>query len=239
MTVPSSGRVTTHEKAQPGIPGHPAGVGPGLGVATYFVHDFQMKRNAKSLLDMADEAQAKGKPEKAAESLSRYLELEKRDGKTYERYARVLDELYKDEPRRQGQVLEVYQEALRFNPEDPKLLRRCAELAMTPGLNRANDARTHWNALLKQHVKDPADPERAEIDEKLAECFARESNFDKAVESYQEAISIDKTRITSYVNLAELGRQERARTRRGGRPDRHHGQGQCEVGARLAEQISI
>src|SRR5271157_3610222 len=124
---------------------------PALGGVTYFVHYIQMDRNAKTLLVMAGDAEKEGKPDKAAEYLGHYLELRKNDGETYEWYARVLDRLYAEVPQRRGMVLDVYQEALRFDPDDTQILRQCADIAMTPYLNRTNDARTHLNALLEYY----------------------------------------------------------------------------------------
>ena len=77
-------------------------------------------------------AEKDGKQAKAAEIPQPLPESDKDDGETYKWYARVLDELYAEVPRRQELVLNVYQEALRFNPDDTQLERRCADLAMTP-----------------------------------------------------------------------------------------------------------
>ncbi len=181
-----------------------------LSVATWCLHEYQVKRNASAFLDLAHKAETDGKLAKAVESLNHYLSLIKDDGETYKWYARLLDEMYAEVPRRQELVLNVYQEALRFNPDDTQLKRRCADLAMTPFLNRTNDARTHLTALLDNYPKDSKDPDpgKAEIEELLAECFARESKFEEADGLYEDAIRIDKTRLSSYVKLAELRRKD-------------------------------
>src|SRR5271165_4363021 len=95
-----------------------------LGGAAYFVRGRRVQRNASALLDSARKDEEQGEGAKAAEALRQYLSLRPRDGKTWRWYARVLDGVATD-TRRRDQVYLVYKEALRYNPGDPALKRRC------------------------------------------------------------------------------------------------------------------
>src|SRR3954452_23915910 len=65
-----------------------------LGGATYFVHGFQIKRNAAALLERARKSESEGTLPKAVEALDQYLNLKRDDGETWQWYARLVDDLY-------------------------------------------------------------------------------------------------------------------------------------------------
>jgi len=95
----------------------------------HLLHRVQMGRNASSLLDRARSAEAGGNLLRAEESLSLYLGLKREDSSAWTWYARLTDERTK-EKRGRERVFLVNEEALRKNPDDRKLERRCAELAI-------------------------------------------------------------------------------------------------------------
>src|SRR4051812_41927703 len=133
-----------------------------LGGATYFVHGYQVQRNARGLLDRARKAQDEGKLARAAESLSQYLNLKNDDGESWRWYAQVLDKLHADgTPRAREKVYMVQEETLRHDSGDVELERRCADLALE--LRRSVDARRHLQNLLDRL------PEQAKIGPKAAE----------------------------------------------------------------------
>src|SRR5208337_161978 len=82
-------------------------------------------------------------------ALRQYLSLRPRDGEAWRWYARVLDEVNTDSRRRE-QVYLVYEEALRYNPGDPALERRCVDLALELRPERTADAKRHLKVLLSR-----------------------------------------------------------------------------------------
>ena len=186
-----------------------------LGGAAYLARGRQVQRNASALLDRARKDEEQGKASKAAEALGQYLSLRPRDGDTWRWYARVLDEVTTDS-RRRDQVYLVYEEALRYNPGDPALERRCVDLALELRPERTADAKRHLKALLTRAAEkleqgtevSSAAMELAELKELEGKCLLLESDFEAAANAYNEAISYDPTRLICYVQRARLDRNE-------------------------------
>ena len=186
-----------------------------LGGAAYLARGRQVQRNASALLDRARKDEEQGKASKAAEALGQYLSLRPRDGDTWRWYARVLDEVTTDS-RRHDQVYLVYEEALRYNPDDPALERRCVDLALELRPERTADAKRHLKALLTRAAEkleqgtevSSAAMELAELKELEGKCLLLEADFEAAANAYNEAISYDPTRLICYVQRARLDRNE-------------------------------
>ena len=186
-----------------------------LSGAAYVVRGRQVQRNASALLDRARKDEEQGKASKAAEALGQYLSLRPRDGETWRWYARVLDETTKDRRRRE-QVYLVCEEALRYNPDDPALERRCVDLALELRPERTADARRHLKVLLSRAAENlekgndvsNAALELAELKELEGKCLLLESDFEAAANAYNDAISYDPTRLICYVQRARLYRNE-------------------------------
>ena len=177
------------------------------GVGTYLLHRVQMGRNASSLLDRARSAEAGGNLLGAEESLGQYLSLKREDSSAWTWFARITDERTK-EKRGRERVFLVNEEALRKNPDDRKLERRCAELAIE--LERHNDARRH---LIHLNDAIQADPDKAaeaaELEDLLGQCDRLESKFDEAERHYRKSIALDRTRVVTFDRLGRLLRQDR------------------------------
>ena len=186
-----------------------------LGGAAYLVRGRQVQRNAAVLLDRARKDEEQGKASKAAEALGQYLSLRPRDRETWRWYARVLDETTKDRRRRE-QVYLVCEEALRYNPGDPALERRCVDLALELRPERTSDAKRHLKVLLTRAAEkleqgaevSSAAMELAELEELEGKCLLLESDFEAAANAYNEAISYDPARLICYVQRALLDRNE-------------------------------
>ena len=127
----------------------------------------------------------------------------------------MLDEVTTDN-RRRDELYLVYEEALRYNPGDPALERRCVDLALELRPERTADAKRHLKVLLTQVAekleKGPevsnAARELAELKELEGKCFFLESDFEAAANAYNESISSDPTRLCCYVQRARLYRNE-------------------------------
>ena len=167
------------------------------------------------MLDRARKDEEQGKASKAAEALGQYLSLRPRDRETWRWYARVLDETTKDRRRRE-QVYLVCEEALRYNPGDPALERRCVDLALelrpertadASAISRFCSARAAEN-LEKGNDVSSAALELAELKELEGKCLLLESDFEVAANAFNEAISYDPTRLFCYVQRARLDRNE-------------------------------
>jgi len=184
-----------------------------LGGGMHLVHDFQMQRNASALLDRARRAEAGNKLDKAEEALSQYLSIKHEDEPVWAWYARVLD-LQDSEGRRRERVFLVHQQALRYNPGDLKLERRCADLAFE--LKRYNDAHRHLDILLEQLSRDSqsksADQatakEKAELEDLLGQCDRGLLKYDEAEKWFREALKHDPGRLACYDRLARMRRTE-------------------------------
>src|SRR5271165_2508952 len=186
-----------------------------LGGAACLVHGRQVQRNASALLDRAQKDEEQGKASKAAVALGQYLSLRPHDGETWRWYARVRDEVTTDS-RRRDQVYLVYEEALRYNPGDPALERRCVDLALELRPARTTDARRHLKVLLSRAAENlekgndvsNAALELAELKELEGKCLLLESDFEAAANAYSDVISYDPTRLLCYVQRARLDRNE-------------------------------
>jgi tetratricopeptide (TPR) repeat protein len=181
-----------------------------LGVGVHFVHAFQVRRNASALLDRADRAEAGKDLEKAEQALRQYLNLRREDGPAWKRYAEVVEQRDSDRLRR-AQVFLVYEEALRHNPGDAKLGRRCAELALE--LQRYHDARRHLSELVKKKDSQgqPAAAEQAELEDLLGQCELGLTQYVEAEKQFLKALKLDPGRVACYDRLARLHRLARLR----------------------------
>jgi tetratricopeptide (TPR) repeat protein/predicted TPR repeat methyltransferase len=180
-----------------------------LGVGMHFVHGYQVQRNASALLERADRAEADKDLEKAEQALQQYLNLRREDVAAWKRYARVVDQRDPDHLRRQPVFL-VHEEALRHNPEDSELERRCADLALE--LERYKDAQRHLTSLLAPLLaklpKDSQSQPAAELEDLLGQCERGLGQFDQAEGRFTEALKHDPGRLDCYDRLARLRRGE-------------------------------
>ena len=96
-----------------------------LGVGMHLAHSVQIRRNASALLDRARRAEAGNDLEEAEQSLSQYLKIRRGDGPAWVWYAQVVDQ-HDPDRRQRERVLLVHEQALRNNPGNQKLGRRCA-----------------------------------------------------------------------------------------------------------------
>jgi tetratricopeptide (TPR) repeat protein len=175
-----------------------------LGVGVHFLHAYQIRRNAWALLVRAERAEANNELQKAEQSLSQYVNLERDDGRAWKRYAQIVERGDPDHLRRE-RVFLVYEEALRHNPDDLALERQCADLALA--LGRFNDARRHLDALSTHAPKDLQDKRAsAEITDLLGQCARGLNQYEQAKDKFEKAIEDDPGRVSCYYRLARLQR---------------------------------
>jgi tetratricopeptide (TPR) repeat protein len=197
-----------------------------LGGGIHFLHAFQVKRQAGTLLQQAtraeEEYQAQGDSnqlENAAEYLGRYLVLVPHDSNVRGDYGLILDELADEtgSRRTRQQAFEELETAVRRNQSRDDLRRRLVDVAMHPAVWRLKDAEEHLKILLQSQTKDP------ELERLLAHCYEAQGDFvepgtnstgyEKAVDTYKKAIQLyptshaPKGRIESYARAADLLRR--------------------------------
>jgi len=164
--------------------------------------------------------QAKIDEGKALQSLGEYLNILRQDGNVWVWYARDLDriQLHSNRQRRAGVFL-TYEEALRHNPGDSKIERRCAEIALE--LKRYSDAERHLMNLIMAVRTDstgqPAAAKLAELEDllgqsqrgmMLGQSAAGLSRFEEAEKWFVQAIEHDPKRVACYARLAHLRRTD-------------------------------
>ena len=177
-----------------------------FGGASYLVRSYQLRRNASVLLDRARSAEADKDLGKAAESLSQYLSIKSQDGLTWAWYARVVDQ-QTPQGRGRADVYLVHEEALRFQPGDPQLERKCADLALE--LERYSDARRHLQLLHSRAPKDShGEPADAELEDLLGQCDRGESKLAEAEGWFRKAIAHEPRQVDTYDRLARMLRTE-------------------------------
>lgn len=183
------------------------GVLAAAGGSMYLLHGYQVRRRAGAMLDVARRAEESGDLAKAAAYLNRYIGLNHEDGPAYAWHARVVDK--KTAPAARGErLLGVFEEAVRRNPDDRELERRCAEIAMDPRIFRHEDAIRHLERL-HGPIKTDAEHrvEAAALEDLLGQCHETLKKFDQAFEFYTESIKHDPSRVATYDRLARLRRE--------------------------------
>ncbi len=114
------------------------------------------------------------------------------------------------DPRHRDQVFLVHEEALRYNPGDSELERRCADLALE--LGRYNEAQRHLANLLENAQQDsqgqPAAAAQAELEDLLGQCSRGLTLYDDAEKWFDKSVQHDPGRLACYDRLARLRRTE-------------------------------
>jgi tetratricopeptide (TPR) repeat protein len=181
-----------------------AGVVALFGGSTYFLHGFQVKRNAGALLQQADRAEQEDHPDKAADLLDRYLRLAPGDVDALARYGSLLDTLADrtGRVRLRTEAFFVLDRVVNRRPEAEDVRRHLVRIAMDPTMRRFTDAQDHLKTLLDKHPNDE------ELETLRARCLEAEGKFEEAGDEYntakKHAREHGKPRVELYVRLANL-----------------------------------
>jgi tetratricopeptide (TPR) repeat protein len=167
-----------------------------VAVGGYFLHAFQVKRNAGSLRDLADKDREAGNLELAAAKLKQYVGLVPTDSDALVELADVLEQMPNKSPRDQFTVLELYDKAVRLAPDRDEFRLKAVEKAMA--LGRWSDAKIHIEKLLEKPSTD------ARMYDWRGQCYEAEGNFSDAKDSYRKAIYVDPEFVDLYYRLAVL-----------------------------------
>jgi tetratricopeptide (TPR) repeat protein len=179
-----------------------------VGAGTHFLHGFQVRRNASSLLGQAAEAEKAGHLDDAVEYLDRYLTLVPADWDALERFGVLLDRVADDPAkiRNRARAFAILERVAVHNPADAEVERRLARIAMDPAIRRYSEARSHLDSLLNTKYRN--DPE---LETSLARCLEESKDFDRALQNYRQAKDDgrkqQRPQVETYVRLANLQRR--------------------------------
>lgn len=172
-----------------------------FGAGVHFVHGYQIKRNASSLLHQADQAKEKEEYDQELQHLALFLGFEPDNMDARIRYGEALHERAKKVGSLRGLREAFFQidTVLRRDPQRSDLRRRQVDVAMSVG--RYSDALAHIKVLYKDTPKD------AELEQKMGLCHERLGQFPEAVRAYEKAIEHSPEQIENYIRLALVSRE--------------------------------
>ncbi len=154
-----------------------------LGTSAYFVHAFQVKRHAKSLLEEASQFENEGKIDLAIDCLSQYIVLASDDADAKARYALLLSKTAAN-PKKKLQAYLALSAAVRADQTRQDARRELAKL--TVGFGLFSEAREHLAILRDKY------PEDAAILALSARSAMMEKNTNEAIEWYGKAFEAAK-----------------------------------------------
>jgi tetratricopeptide (TPR) repeat protein len=183
------------------------GVFVGGVVGVYFLHKFQVARNAGSLAKLARAKLAEGKSGEALTLFNRYVAYRPDDKTAYAEYAGLVLDRAESPGATRNDVARAYgvlETAVRRNPDDDALRQRLATFQMRIG--RFGDAREHLQ-ILRAKVPEgtataaPADADedaaaakpldRTQLDLLLARSWAGTGDFEEAASLASDLIGFD------------------------------------------------
>jgi cellulose synthase operon protein C len=175
-----------------------------LGGSTYFLHGFQVKRNAGSLLHQSEQAEKEGHLDKAADLMERYLGLVPGDMDALAKYGSLLDTLAEKtgRPKLRANAFFVLDRVVSRRPDAEDVRRHLIRIALHPTIERFLDAEVHLKALLERHPNDE------ELESMRGRCLEARGEFEKAQAEYVNATDHakehGKPQVEVYVRLATL-----------------------------------
>jgi tetratricopeptide (TPR) repeat protein len=172
-----------------------------IGPSLHFLHAFQVKRNARSLLRHAEKAKEDNQLEQAADYLKRFLGFQPGDNDALADYGKVLAELsrQKRSPRKALDAFLALDQLLRREPDRKEDRREFVRVAMS--LARYQIALDSLRLLQK------GDPKNGEWDQLIAQCLQGEKDYKLAARSFQQAIDKGWNEIENAGQLARLLRR--------------------------------
>ncbi len=166
-----------------------------VGTCVHFLHAFQVRRNAGTLLRQAERALAKEQFARAAGYFNHYLVYEPGDNDAFVAYALALDRVHAAPAGRFRAFLEMEQ-ALRRAPGRHDLRRRTVQTAIE--LTRYAEAARHLEALVA------AFPDQADLEEQRGWCLDAHGDYQGAAAALARAVRKGPHRLESYVGLAAV-----------------------------------
>src|SRR5262245_50829836 len=203
----------------------------GLATGGFFLHRYQVRTNARALLDQADLTRkareelrqgggAEGEADKETKLLDkeidylrRYLGFVPDDNPVLERYGLLLaDDQIAGTPLARFRAMTVLEQVVAHDPDRAEVRRKVIDLAMSIG--RFTDAARHLAALIPdtKDAKAPRDPVLVGL---LGVCSQETGKLSQARDQYEEAVRQPGAAVETYARLAELLRREGSALLRG------------------------
>ncbi|MGB9689056.1 tetratricopeptide repeat protein [Thermogutta sp.] len=167
-----------------------------LGVGTYFLHAYQLRRNARVFLDRAQEALKEGRRDVAAKNFQWYTELVPHDLDAQQQFAQLLIDL-----RAFGPAYFRLETVLRQDPERTEARKMLVDVLLNIG--RFRDAEEHLEQYLLK-----LNPDNAELLTKLAQCQRGLGQSREAVRTLEKALSLQPDLAAAYAQLAGIYRYD-------------------------------
>jgi cellulose synthase operon protein C len=163
----------------------------------YFVHAYQVRRNAASLLERVQAAKKDGELNVAIHHLQNYVIFRPNDIDALAELAELIDQtaISFNDMRR---VYFRYENVLRQDPDRTQVRRRLVEVAMR--LHRYSDALEHLKHLRNETDRD------VQLALHMARSYEGLDQVPQAAVHYVESLLYDETNIEAYRGLAELMR---------------------------------
>jgi len=161
--------------------------------SVYFLHAYQVKRQADVYLQHAREAEEAGNAPEAIDHLLRYLDVVPNDNEALAQLGQLFAET-----RRWNEAFGILEQVLRRDPSRVEARTSLAEASLA--LGRYNDAREQLEIIISQAADD------AETHVLLAACHAAGGQWRDAAIACERAIEKDPAHLTAYQQLAVLQR---------------------------------
>ncbi len=190
----------------------------------HFLHEFQARRHAATLLTLAEAKKAEGDFEMATKLMQNYLRRRPDDVEKYGQLALTMKEMLAND-RKQGKIADPTQyqkaygwieEALRKTPDNFELREAAIEFAQL--YRRFADAINHLNYVISASGND-AKPEwylqlatchmLSGEEVEAVDVLAKLNGFDPAKRSFDSSAAPHPENVDSYFLLARLYRQNR------------------------------
>jgi tetratricopeptide (TPR) repeat protein len=164
-----------------------------LSVAVHFWHGYQLRQNARYLLDRADRAMSERQLDAALIYYAQYLNFVPNDVDTVQKYAETMD-ASGDADR--VQVVLLIEQVLRAKPNEDALRIRLVHNLITLGrvaeaIEQLRSVQSRW-------------PDQAEIQHMLGWCHDANKDYPQAVQALEAAIKANRHQRKSYALLAEV-----------------------------------
>jgi tetratricopeptide (TPR) repeat protein len=162
------------------------------------LHRWQVRRHAAGLLQLADRAEAVGRPQRAISLLGTYLEAVPGDSSARARYGIAVEALARD-PKTRMAAVDAFEQVLAVAPDRADIRLRLVRLYV--GGRKYPEAEKHLNALGAADTTTDSDVAA------LWGACQEVSNPAGAVGAYRAAIKLDPARVERYLRLVPLLRR--------------------------------
>src|SRR6266478_27226 len=135
-----------------------------LGTGVHFLHGYQVKRNAGTLLEQGLAAQKQQRLTEAVKLLSFYLAYRPLDTNARATLGLILEQEAKT-PRERLDAFVFLEQVLQRDPDRHDVRRRLVAIAMDPYIQRYADGALHLETLLETF------PDEGKLEQLLGECL--------------------------------------------------------------------